>query len=90
MLIDFGKFGARASVEKIKEKVGGDLSMLDVALRGTLIYHDRFALMELTESENALFLYQPGEMEMFIGPLIKTSLWRNCGSKMLFRINETR
>ena len=54
MLIDFGKFGARASVEKIKEDIGGDLSMLDVTLRGTLIYHDGFTLMELTESENAL------------------------------------
>ncbi|OEK01946.1 hypothetical protein BFP97_10640 [Roseivirga sp. 4D4] len=54
MLIDFGKFGARSSVEKMQEKTGGSISDFEVTIRGTLIYQDGFTLMELTEKENAL------------------------------------
>lgn len=61
MLIDFGKFGARESVEKIKTKVGGDLSNVEVTIRGTLIYQDGFTLLELTENENALLGHKPLE-----------------------------
>lgn len=53
MLIDFGKHGARESVEKIAAKIGGDLNNQEVTLRGTLIYQDGFTLLELTEKENA-------------------------------------
>ncbi len=74
MLIDFGKFGARESVEKMREAVGGDLNKVDVKIRGTLIYHDGFTLMELTESENALISHSPSESEMFIRPLINKKL----------------
>lgn len=54
MLIDFGKFGARTSVERMQEKIGGDISSYEVTIRGTLIYQDGFTLLELTEKENAL------------------------------------
>ncbi len=74
LLIDFGKFGARASVSKIKEAVGGNLNNVDVTIRGTLVYHDGFTLMELTESENALVSFQPSQSEMFIRPLINKTL----------------
>lgn len=74
MLIDFGKFGARASVEKIRAAVGGDLSKVDVTLSGTLIYQDGMTLMELTSSEKSLVTHSPGDSEMFIRPLINTTL----------------
>ena len=61
MLIDFGKFGARESVEKIKSKVGGNLNNVEVTIRGTLIYQDGFTLLELTEKENALLRHKPLE-----------------------------
>lgn len=54
MLIDFGKFGARTSVESMQEKIGDDISSYEVKIRGTLIYQDGMTLMELTEKENAL------------------------------------
>ena len=74
MLIDFGKFGARSSVEKIRDAVGGDLDKVDVTIRGTLIYHDGFTLMELTESENALISFSAGQSEMSVRPLINKTL----------------
>lgn len=74
MLIDYGKFGARTSVEKIREAVGGDLSQLDVTLSGTLIYQDGMTLMELTASENSLVAHSPSISELFIRPLINTTL----------------
>ncbi|OEK06256.1 hypothetical protein [Roseivirga misakiensis] len=54
MLIDFGKFGARSSIEKMQETVGGNISDYEVTLRGTLIYQDGFTLLELTEKEKSL------------------------------------
>lgn len=58
MLIDFGKFGARSSVEKMQEEIGGDISDFKVTIRGTLIYQDGFTLMELTEKEKALLSHE--------------------------------
>jgi hypothetical protein len=53
LLINFGKFGADESLQKIKAKSGGDLSKVWVKLRGTLIFHNGVTLLELTENENA-------------------------------------
>lgn len=58
MLIDFGKFGARTSVERMQEKIGSDISQYEVTIRGTLVYQDGFTLMELTEKENALLNHE--------------------------------
>ncbi len=58
MLIDFGKFGARTSVESMQEKIGSDISQYEVTIRGTLIYQDGFTLMELTERESALLSHE--------------------------------
>ncbi|MFY0593845.1 hypothetical protein [Roseivirga sp.] len=59
MLIDFGKFGARSSVEKMQEKTGGNISDFEVTIRGTLVYQDGFTLLELTEKDKALLNHQP-------------------------------
>ena len=59
MLIGYGKFGARSSVEKMAEKIGRDIDQVEVTIRGTLIYQDGFTLMELTEKENALLNHEP-------------------------------
>jgi len=58
MLIDFGKFGARSSVEKMQQKIGGNINEFEVTIRGTLIYQDGFTLLELTEKENALLNHE--------------------------------
>jgi len=58
MLIDFGKFGARNSVEKMQKKIGSNISDFEVIIRGTLIYQDGFTLMELTEKEGALLRHE--------------------------------
>ncbi len=58
MLIDFGKFGARTSVEKMQKKIGANISEYEVTIRGTLVYQDGFTLMELTEKENALLSHE--------------------------------
>ena len=59
MLIDFGKFGARSSVEKMQAKIGKDIDAVEVTIRGTLIYQDGFTLLELTEKEKALQKHEP-------------------------------
>lgn len=61
LLINFGKFGADKSVQKIKAKLGGDLSKVWVKLRGTLIFHNGVTLLELTENENAYQSHRPLE-----------------------------
>lgn len=58
MLIDFGKFGARTSVESMQEKIGSNISQYEVTIRGTLVYQDGFTLLELTEKENALLNHE--------------------------------
>lgn len=59
MLINYGKFGARSSIEQMQEKIGGNISNFEVTIRGTLIYQDGFTLMELTEKEKALQNHSP-------------------------------
>jgi hypothetical protein len=61
LLINFGKFGADESVQKINLKSGGDLSKVWVRLRGTLIFHNGVTLLELTENENAYQSHRPLE-----------------------------
>lgn len=76
MLIDFGKFGARSSVEKMQEKIGRDIDKVEVTIRGTLIYQDGFTLLELTEKENALLNHDPIK-----NPSMYTSLQLMAGSQ---------
>ena len=59
LLIDFGKFGAKSSLEKIQSKIGVKFNSVYVKLRGTLIYHNGTTLLELTEKENAFISYRP-------------------------------
>lgn len=59
LLIDFGKFGAAESLEKIERKMGVSFDRVHVKLRGTLIYHNGTTLLELTEKENAYISYRP-------------------------------
>lgn len=59
LLINFGKHGAKASLEKIKSKMALTFDRVYVKLRGTLIYHNGTTLLELTENENAYISYKP-------------------------------
>ena len=54
LLVNYGKFGALASLKKMEEKTGKDLTKVKVKIRGTLIYHNGVTLLELTEKEEAL------------------------------------
>jgi hypothetical protein len=73
LLINFGKFGALESVEKIKAKSGGDLSKVWVKLRGTLIFHNGVTLMELTENEKAYQSHRSIEQANIYDRELKTS-----------------
>lgn len=59
LLINFGKFGATESLEKIQSKVKVKFNSVFVKLRGTLIYHNGVTLMELTENEDAYISFRP-------------------------------
>ena len=59
LLINFGKFGASETLEKIESKVGVLFNSVYVKLRGTLIYHNGVTLLELTELENSYISYRP-------------------------------
>ncbi len=59
LLINFGKFGATSSLEKIKSKIALTFDRVYVKLRGTLIYHNGVTLLELTENENSYISYRP-------------------------------
>jgi hypothetical protein len=59
LLINFGKFGARSSLEKIKSEIALTYDRVYVKLRGTLIYHNGTTLLELTENEKAYISYRP-------------------------------
>ncbi len=78
MLIDFGKFGARTSVEKMQENIGANISSYEVTIRGTLIYQDGFTLLELTEKENALLnhtvLSESFKYQVYPAALVNKSL----------------
>lgn len=78
MLIDFGKFGAKTSVEKMQEQIGSNISEFEVTIRGTLIYQDGFTLLELTEKEKALQSYekleQASRYQLFPTAMVTKSL----------------
>lgn len=76
MLINYGKFGAISSIEKMASKIGDDISNVEVTIRGTLIYQDGFTLLELTEKEHALQSY-----EAIKNPDMYTSLQLVAGSQ---------
>ncbi len=59
LLIDFGKFGATSTVEKIERKTGLKFNSIYIKLRGTLIYHNGVTLLELTEKEDSYISYRP-------------------------------
>lgn len=59
LLINFGKHGARPSLEKIRSKIALTFDRVYVKLRGTLIYHNGTTLLELTENENSYISYKP-------------------------------
>ena len=53
MLVGYGKFGAEGIMENI-EKLKGDIEGKRVTIKGTLIYGDGKAVLELTEKANSL------------------------------------
>ena len=69
LLINYGKFGAHESINKIKEKIGKPLSEVQVKIRGTLIYHNGVTLLELTEKENAYLSSSSIEKEYLYYPM---------------------
>lgn len=54
LLINYGKFGATESVQKMQDKLGGALENFEVTLEGKWIYYDGFSLFELSDNENSL------------------------------------
>lgn len=59
LLIDFGKFGALETLEKIEQKTALKFNSIYVKLRGTLIYSNGTTLLELTEKEDSYISYRP-------------------------------
>ena len=59
LLIDFGKFGATETLQKIQSKATIKFNAIYVKLRGTLIYHNGITLLELTEKENSYISFRP-------------------------------
>ena len=59
LLVAPGKFGAASLLEGFEERVGRPLAEVEATLRGTLIYHDGKALLELSEGEEALVGFEP-------------------------------
>lgn len=58
LLLGFGKCGAEATIEAMENKVGRPLYGAKVQLRGTLIYGEGMACLELTEGADALLDYE--------------------------------
>ena len=68
LLVGFGKFGAKSIIQEIEVKQGS-LDLQEITLRGTMIYGDGLALLELTDQTESFVkstgnFRQPLEFEM--------------------------
>jgi hypothetical protein len=54
LFVGYGKFGAKGTIEMIEAQNGQQLDGKKVSIKGSLIYGDGKAVIELTEKENSL------------------------------------
>lgn len=54
LLVGYGKFGAKGTIEMIEAQSGESFDNKKITIKGSLIYGDGKAVIELTEQENSL------------------------------------
>jgi hypothetical protein len=76
MLVGYGKFGAEGIMENI-EALKGDLNGRRVTLKGTMIYGDGKAILELTKKTNSLITIHEGVIAQKLESKLESSNFIN-------------